>query len=75
MVLSAEGPEARQAGALGALRIASEGEVGPGPGYLLNSQGSTVPGPGWGEDKNPRSLSSYNSQSHLPKGRRDFTKT
>lgn len=55
--------------------MASEGEVGPGPGYLLNSQGSTVLGPGWGEGKNPRSLSSYNSRSHLPKGRRDFTKT
>lgn len=32
---------------------------------LLNSQGSTVPGPGWDEGKNPRSLSSYNSRSHL----------
>lgn len=75
-MLRAEGPEARQAGTRGGLRMASEGEVGPGPGgYLLSSQGSTVQGSGWGAGKSPRSLSSCSSQSRLPKGGRDFTKT
>lgn len=55
--------------------MASEGEVGPGPGYLLSSQGSTVQGSGWGAGKSPRSLSSCSSRSRLPKGGRDFTKT
>lgn len=53
--------------------MASEGEVGPG--YLLSSQDSTVQGSGWGEGRSPRSLSSYSSRSHLPKGRKNFTKT
>lgn len=55
--------------------MASEGDMEPGPGYLLNSQDSTVQGSGWGAGKSPRSLSSCSSQSRLPKGGRHITKT
>lgn len=62
-------------GTPGTLRIAAEGEVGPSQGYLLNNQDSTVQGSGWGQGKSPHSPSSCSLQNHLPKGRRDFTKT
>lgn len=42
--------------------------------YLPSSPGSTVQGSGSGEGRNPHSLSSCSSLSHLPEGRRNFTK-
>lgn len=43
--------------------------------YLPNSLGSTVRGFESGEGRSPHSLSSCSSLSHLPGGRKNFTKT
>lgn len=43
--------------------------------YLPNSPGSTVQGSELGEGRSPHSLSSCSSLSHLPEGRRNFTRT